>query len=89
VDKYLGGGLLGLALGALPTAGVGVLVGLAMYLPFEITLGYGVGCLSGWFLEAKKGRAFFSEKVVPLAAGFIVGEAITALVLTGITMIGG
>jgi putative OPT family oligopeptide transporter len=89
VDKYLGGGLLGLALGALPTAGVGVLVGLAMYLPFEITLGYGVGCLSGWFLEAKKGRAFFSEKVVPLAAGFIVGEAITALVLTAITMIGG
>ncbi len=89
VDKYLGGGLLGLALGALPVAGVGVLVGLAMYLPFEITLGYGVGCLTGWFLEAKKGRAFFSEKVVPLAAGFIVGEALTALVLTGITMIAG
>ena len=89
VDKYLGGGLLGLALGALPTAGIGVLVGLAMYLPFEITLGYGVGCLTGWFLEAKKGRAFFSEKVVPLAAGFIVGEALTALVLTGITMIAG
>ncbi len=89
VDKYLGGGLLGLALGALPVAGIGVLVGLAMYLPFEITLGYGVGCLTGWFLEAKKGRAFFSEKVVPLAAGFIVGEALTALVLTGITMIAG
>ena len=89
VDKYLGGGLLGLALGALPTAGIGVLVGLAMYLPFEITLGYGLGCFFGWGLEAKKGRAFFSEKVVPLAAGFIVGEAITALVLTGITMIAG
>jgi uncharacterized oligopeptide transporter (OPT) family protein len=89
IDKYFGGGILGLALGALPTAGLGVLVGLAMYLPFEITLGYGVGCLSGWFLEAKKGRAFFSDRVVPLAAGFIVGEAVTALVLTAITMLSG
>jgi hypothetical protein len=86
VDKYFAGGLVGLALGALPIAGLGVLVGLAMYLPFEITLGYGVGCLAGWYLEAKKGRSFFSDKVVPLAAGFIVGEALTALVVTAIAV---
>ena len=66
LDKYAAGGLIGLSLGALPIAGLGVLMGLAMYLPFEVTLGYGIGCLVGWRLESSRGGAFFGGKVVLL-----------------------
>jgi uncharacterized oligopeptide transporter (OPT) family protein len=75
-DKYVMGGVLGALLGAAPMAGLGVLVGLAMYLPFSITLGYGIGCLTQMWLQKKKGLAWCEQKLVPLAAGLIVGEAI-------------
>jgi uncharacterized oligopeptide transporter (OPT) family protein len=75
-DKYVMGGVLGALLGAAPMAGLGVLVGLAMYLPFSITAGYGVGCLVQMWLQKKKGLAWCEQKLVPLAAGLIVGEAI-------------
>ena len=45
IDKYVMGGTIGFLLGAAPLGGLGVLIGLAMYLPFSITLGYGIGCL--------------------------------------------
>ena len=70
------------ALAVFPIAGVGVLVGLAMYLPFEITLGYGIGCLTSIALTRRRGGAFFSDTLVPVAAGLIVGEALTALAMT-------
>ncbi len=88
LDKYAAGGLIGLSLGALPIAGLGVLMGLAMYLPFEVTLGYGIGCLVGWRLESSRGGAFFGGKVVPFAAGLIVGEALTSLAITIIDLLG-
>ena len=50
-----------------------------MYLPFSITLGYGLGCMTAMGLQAKKGTRWMENKIVPLAAGFIVGEALTAL----------
>lgn len=77
--KYLCGGLLGCSLSALPVGGLGVLVGLAMYLPFDITLGYGIGCLIAIALARKFSHGWVEEKVVPLAAGLIVGEALTEL----------
>ena len=43
LDKYLSGAIIGLSLGAFPISGLGVLVGLAMYLPFSVTLTYAVG----------------------------------------------
>ena len=43
-------------LGIYPIGGVGVLVGLAMYLPFYITLTYGVGCFASMGLERRFGR---------------------------------
>jgi uncharacterized oligopeptide transporter (OPT) family protein len=79
VDKYVLGGTIGAMLGAAPMAGLGVLVGLAMYLPFSITLGYGIGCLIHIGLRALKGPAFCEHKLVPLAAGLIVGEALTGV----------
>jgi len=79
LDKYLLGGGIGTILGAAPLPGLGVLIGLAMYLPFSITLGYGVGCLTQMGIEARFGANFCENKLVPLAAGLIVGEAISGV----------
>mgnify|MGYP001111213874 FL=1 len=76
VDKYFLGGTIGVLLGAAPASGLGVLVGLAMYLPFSITLGYGIGCFINMFLIKRYGESFFNNTLVPLAAGLIVGEAL-------------
>lgn len=79
VDKYAMGGVIGALLGAAPMGGLGVLIGLAMYLPFSITLGYGVGCLSSMALQRKFGAKWIESKLVPLAAGLIVGEALMGI----------
>lgn len=79
LDKYAAGAGVGLALGAFPIGGVAVLVGLAMYLPFSITLAYGVGCLAAMGLERRMGRSWIGKKLVPFAAGLIIGEALTSL----------
>lgn len=89
MDKYVAGTGLGMALGFLPMGGVGVLVGLAMYLPFYITIGYGVGCVFSIFLGKGFGRRWVGSTLVPVAAGFIVGEALTSLVIVLINMITG
>ena len=82
VDKYLAGGVLGGAVTLFPVGGLGVLLGLAMYLPFSITLGYGLGCLISMGLQRARGARWMEDNVVPLAAGLIVGEALTALVFS-------
>jgi uncharacterized oligopeptide transporter (OPT) family protein len=79
LDKYLAGGAIGLGLGVYPIGGVGVLVGLAMYLPFSITVTYGLGCLGNIVLTRQKGERWIGDNVVPVAAGFIIGEALTNL----------
>ena len=48
-------------------------------LPFSITLGYGLGCLLQMFIQKKKGSYFTEHKLVPFAAGLIIGEAITGI----------
>jgi putative OPT family oligopeptide transporter len=80
LDKYVMGGVIGALLGAAPMAGLGVLIGLAMYLPFSITLGYGIGCILQMIIQKVKGFAFCEHKLVPLAAGLIVGEALTGVI---------
>lgn len=79
MDKYLLGGGIGALLATAPMSGLGVMVGLAMYLPFSITLGYGIGCLTQMFIQKKKGLHFAEHKLVPFAAGLIIGEAITGI----------
>jgi putative OPT family oligopeptide transporter len=86
VDKYLAGMGVGLAMGIFPISGMGVLVGLAMYLPFYITLTYGVGCFTSIALERARGAAWIGSTVVPVAAGFIIGEALVNLALTLVTL---
>jgi putative OPT family oligopeptide transporter len=82
VDKYLAGAGIGAGLALVPIGGLGVLIGLAMYLPFEITLGYGIGCVISIVIQKVKGNRYIADVVVPVAAGLIVGEALTALTLT-------
>ena len=89
VDKYLTGALLGGALSLLPIGGIAVLVGLAMYLPFSITLAYGLGCVVAMQLEKRYGGLWVGKRLVPFAAGLIVGEALTQLTWTLITLVGG
>lgn len=79
LDKYISGAAVGLGLGAFPLSGLGVLVGLAMYLPFPITVTYGIGCFSSIGLEKKFGSKWIGNTLVPIAAGFIIGEALTSL----------
>ena len=89
VDKYFSGAVMGGALSIFPIGGVAVLVGLAMYLPFSITLAYGLGCLIAMGLERAYGASFIGRKLIPFAAGLIVGEALTQLVWNLAKMGGG
>ena len=82
IDKYSLGAAIGGLLGAAPVSGLGVLIGLSMYLPFYITLGYGVGCLLQMAIQRWKGINFCEHTLVPLAAGFIVGEALMGVTHT-------
>jgi uncharacterized oligopeptide transporter (OPT) family protein len=79
LEKYLSGAAIGLGLGIFPLSGLGVLLGLAMYLPFEITFTYGIGCVIAIWLERTKGSAWIGNTLVPLSAGFIIGEALTGI----------
>ncbi|MCB9764925.1 MAG: OPT/YSL family transporter [Alphaproteobacteria bacterium] len=88
LDKYAAGAVMGMAVSLFPVGGMGVLFGLAMYLPFAITFGYGLGCLTAMGIEKVRGPAFIESKVVPLAAGLIVGEALTELGYSILTILG-
>lgn len=86
LDKYTAGAGIGLVLGVYPISGLGVLIGLAMYLPFSVTLTYAIGCLTSIYLEKKNGNAWIADTIVPLAAGFIIGEALTSITAILITL---
>lgn len=75
------GGLMGVLLGLGGFAGLGVLVGLSVYLPFIYIATYGVGCVLSMTTTMTKGRRFTEEWGVPFAAGLIVGEAVPALII--------
>jgi len=79
LDKYVAGAAVGLGLGLHPVGGLGVLIGLAMYLPFDITVTYGLGCALNLILVRTKGERWIGDTLVPVAAGFIIGEALTSL----------
>jgi uncharacterized oligopeptide transporter (OPT) family protein len=83
------GALLGVLLGLGAFAGLGVLVGLSMYLPVIYILTYGVGCVANMLVARFKGRTWAEEWGVPFCAGLIVGEALLALVVNGLILLGG
>jgi putative OPT family oligopeptide transporter len=76
LGKYLGGAGIGALLSTSGIGGLGILVGLGFYLPFNIVLTYTIGTVLRIVSDWKLGHRFSDDIGVPLAAGLIVGEAL-------------
>jgi len=74
-QKYAAGAVLGGILSAL-MGGLGITVGLGFYLPFNIVLTYSLGTLAREVSDRVKGKDWSDNIGIPIAAGFIVGEAL-------------
>jgi len=79
LQKYIAGAGLGALLSASGIGGLGILVGLGFYLPFNIVLTYSIGTLLRLLVDWKKGKRFSEEVGIPIAAGLIVGEALVGV----------
>ena len=79
-DKYLVGGLIGALLTLATGGGLGVLVGLSMYLPLFYVLPYGAGCVLAIVTDKRLGRRWTLDVGVPVAAGLLVGDSLSGVV---------
>jgi putative OPT family oligopeptide transporter len=79
IQKYAAGAGIGAVLSASGIGGLGILVGLGFYLPFNIVLTYSLGTLTRVFVDWRGGRKFSDDVGIPLAAGLIVGEALVGV----------
>jgi len=77
-QKYAAGAVLGGVLSAL-MGGLGITVGLGFYLPFNIVLTYSLGTLGRELTDRFKGKDWSDNVGIPIAAGFIVGEALVGV----------
>jgi len=77
--RYVAGAGLGGALAFSGLGGIGVLIGLGFYMPFDIVLTYTVGNLLRVAADRFLGRHFSEHVGVPVAAGLIVGEALVGV----------
>jgi putative OPT family oligopeptide transporter len=77
-QKYAAGAILGGVLSAL-MGGLGITVGLGFYLPFNIVLTYSLGTLARELTDRFKGKDWSDDVGIPIAAGFIVGEALVGV----------
>jgi putative OPT family oligopeptide transporter len=78
-NKYLAGAGLGALLSSTGIGGLGILVGLGFYLGFDIVLTYSIGTVLRLLVDWRKGPRFSEEVGIPVAAGFIVGEALVGV----------
>lgn len=79
VQKYIAGAGIGAFLSASGIGGLGVLIGLGFYLPFNIVLTYTIGTVIRVWMDKSKGVRFSNDVGVPVAAGLIVGEALVGV----------
>jgi putative OPT family oligopeptide transporter len=77
-QKYLAGAGLG-ALLSVMQPGLGITVGLGFYLPFNIVLTYSIGTLLRVVTDRRYGHGWGETTGIPVAAGFIVGEALVGV----------
>jgi putative OPT family oligopeptide transporter len=77
-QKYAAGAFLGAILSAV-IGGLGITVGLGFYLPFNIVLTYSLGTLGRELADRFKGNTWSEQVGIPVAAGFIVGEALVGV----------
>lgn len=80
VGKYFTGAALGLLVSLLVSPGLGVMVGLSLYLPFEYMAVFGIGGITNIILRRTKGARWAEDQGVPVAAGLIVGDAIVGVI---------
>jgi len=78
IQKYLAGAGMG-ALLSFFSGGLGITVGLGFYLPFNIVLTYSIGTVLRLVADRKLGQSWSEEVGIPIAAGFIVGEALVGV----------
>lgn len=88
VHLYGMGGLMGILLSASGFTGLGVLVGLSMYLPLAYLLPYGLGCVIQMVTTKVKGATWAESWGVPLAAGLIVGDGLLEVVFAAVHVLG-
>lgn len=86
---YGAGAAVGGLLSAATFPGLGVLVGLSMYLPVHYVLTYGLGCVANMLVRAVRGPLWTEEWGVPFCAGLIVGEALLALGINAVVLLQG
>jgi len=79
LGKYATGAVLGLLVSLLVSPGMGVMVGLSMYLPFKFMIVFGIGGILNILVKRFRGARFAEDKGVPLAAGLIVGDALVGV----------
>jgi uncharacterized oligopeptide transporter (OPT) family protein len=77
--RYLAGAGLGAVLAFSGLGGIGVLIGLGFYMPFDIVLTYTLGNLLRMAVDRGLGHSFATHVGVPIAAGLIVGEALVGV----------
>ena len=80
------GAVTGVLLGVGAFPGLGVLVGLSMYLPVMYIFTYGIGCILNMVVVKTKGQEWAEDWGVPLCAGLVVGEGTLALISSGIIL---
>ncbi len=86
--RYVAGSGLGFLLAASGLGGIGVMVALGFYMPFNIVMTYSVGCLLRIIVDRFAGKRFSEEVGIPIAAGLIVGEALVGVGVAMYTVIG-
>lgn len=79
LGKYLTGAALGLVVSLVVSPGLGVMIGLSLYLPFEYMVVFGLGGIASVILTRLKGARWTEDKGVPVAAGLIVGDALVSI----------
>lgn len=77
--QYLAGAGVGAVLSASGVGGLGILVGLGFYLPFNIVLTYTIGTVLRLAADYKLGRAWSEDTGIPIATGLLVGEALVGV----------
>jgi putative OPT family oligopeptide transporter len=79
VSHYLSGAGIGAMLAFSGLGGIGVMVGLGFYMPFNIVLTYTIGCVLRMAADRFRGVRFVEDVGIPVAAGLIVGEALVGV----------
>jgi uncharacterized oligopeptide transporter (OPT) family protein len=77
--RYAAGAGLGAILAFSGLGGIGVLIGLGFYMPFNIVLTYTIGNVIRIVVDKTKGIAWVDNVGIPVAAGLIVGEALVGV----------